>query len=535
MRTGWVPCGLVLLGLAGCLNLPPADPQGANTSRAGLLALASVQECITGGPAVDANPSSPWGSVDVVGHYPKALGRVYGSAAAWDGSKAWVFGGFRDLGSGQPPQNGNGVPTDTILSYQPGDAEARIHTARLPAPNWDMAAVWADGVAYLFGGQGGHERDVVRFDPSSGQASLLGVKLPERLRFPAAVWDGEVVYIFGVGDSDRILRFNPATETLTPLGARLPTPRQGIMAAFDGTDIFLFGGRHQATNTILPEILRFDRRDQAIHRLPAVLPTPLAHGGVAWDGDRFILMGGVVSPAPNSNWVRSPAILTYEPNALLVRVLPMWLPSAESSIAVVSDGDGLLVFSPFQDTDQSQVWRVRVPAGLPFELGRSNVAWIGKVAYAVGGSVDASAITRYDAATGRAETLAARLPAPRLGATVVPARGNVYVVGGIDPDGQPAKDVVRIGADADVEPLPIQLPQGLACAGATLQEDRLIILGGIRGAEPSDGILTIDLDTLDVKDLTTRLPDRVVAPQVEHDGVDVRLRLDSGRDVVVAL
>jgi N-acetylneuraminic acid mutarotase len=524
------------LALAGCIggvtveSKPPAREAGGSVQL-------SADPCPELGLAAIPSTGGPWGSVDVEAHLPESLGHLYGSGAAYDGKRTWIFGGYMTKQPGQPKDT-SGTPSNAILSYAPGQAVAELEPHKLPAANWDMAAQWTGGAIYLFGGQNGNQHGIVKFDPSTGLATTLPAKLPHGGGFMASAWDGKTVYLFGGGlASDRIMAFTPGTETLRTLDARLPTPRQGSMAAFDGSDIYVFGGKDRTTGLYKQDILRFNPKTGSLATLPALLPTPLAYGAAAWDGRQVVILGGIVAdnPAPGDMYVRTPTIFTYQPMAPAVRVYPMWLPQAPSSIAAISDGGGILVFSPWEANGASEIWRVRLPLALPFESEPANAAWQDGVAYVFGGGTS-DAIRKYDPRDGRLQEVAARLPSPRNGAMAAAVGKDLYVLGGVDLQGRPMDEILRYNpAKGTVEKLAQGLPEGLACAGIVAQANRLVVLGGIRpDGKVSDGILIVDTSTEKVTTATARLPEPMAAIQAGHDGetfvvmeINTKLRVTS--------
>jgi ABC-type multidrug transport system ATPase subunit len=209
-------------------------------------------------------------------------------AAAWSGSKAYLFGG---------------VPaTDEILEYSPETNEVHPLPVRLPQPSYGMAAAQLpDGGIYLFGGRVGADRPdggalssmVLRFDPTAAALVPLQARL-QQARFAAAIGSkGADAFIVGgfddAGARSTVERFNATTGAMYVL----PDLAQGLAQAgyaSDGTALYLLGGYEGSQMS--DRVVRLDYAQGRADEEPFQLPFAVAEPAAAWAGDRLLLFGG---------------------------------------------------------------------------------------------------------------------------------------------------------------------------------------------------------------------------------------------------
>lgn len=261
---------------------------------------------------------------------PKPLSQ---SAAVWDGTHAYLLGGF-------VPGEG---PSDRIYRFDPSTGAVTAMEARLPSGRYYASAIWADDAAYLFGGtsEAGSLADIseiVRYDPASDTATVVGA-LPTGLAGSSAVWDGTHAYIFGGrlpagAPSDQILSFDPQTNTTTILLSRLPSPRQAVTAISDGTRAYLFGG---FGFSFLDEVVAFDPGTGSVE-VVGRLPTPRRYASAVWAGDQAYVFGGDTANGLTDQVVR------FVPSEEQVSVMGAFLPLKNAQTSAIWDGSAGFIF-----------------------------------------------------------------------------------------------------------------------------------------------------------------------------------------------
>lgn len=234
-------------------------------------------------------------------------------SAIWDGNDTYTFAGKRFQVADCP---GCQSITD-IQRFSPNSPSTSSIVAQMPSLRHGTAAAWDGRFAYIFGGitgtSGGHLDEIVRFEP----ATLAVVTMPGRLSHPRnlapAVWTPYGIYLFGgyrLCDNqqpcDDIERYDPTTDTVTLLTTRLPQPLQGASAVWSGRFIYIFGGEGS------DQILQFDPTDESITILDDRLPAELYFSAAFWDGRSAYIVGGSTASAPSAQ------ILRYDPPAVTV-------------------------------------------------------------------------------------------------------------------------------------------------------------------------------------------------------------------------
>ncbi len=173
-----------------------------------------------------------------------------GTAAIWDGTNAYIFGGYDRAFT----------PLDEIVKFNPGTGQVQV-VARLPLPTGDASAVWDGKSAYIFGGyvrRPGEPKSelssqIVRFTPTAGggTATTLPQTLPSGRNHTSAVSENQSVVVYGgntgQGPTDEIVNFAPASGAVSVVG-RLPSPRHDTSAVWLPGDsgasasAYVFGG-----------------------------------------------------------------------------------------------------------------------------------------------------------------------------------------------------------------------------------------------------------------------------------------------------
>jgi hypothetical protein len=296
----------------------------------------------------------------------------FSTAAAWDGSSAYVFGGQIIIGSSSTTLN-------EIVRYTPSSGSVTTLAATLPMANWEAAAVWAGGNAYVLGGRnagGSSLNSIVRFTPSTGAVTTLSATLPHRTGGASAVWTGSSVFLFGgwdVGGSGMlsgIVRFTPSTGAVSTMAATLPSGRTYTTAAWDGRSLpqigcsggcaYVFGGYN---GNPLRDIVRYNPATDTATVLSTVLPLNLHSGSAVWDSNLNLayILGGCLdngcttSPFNGLPTSTSPSqyVLAVDPLAGVSTVLPSPLPDGVRETSAVWTGSEALLFGGISFTSTS--------------------------------------------------------------------------------------------------------------------------------------------------------------------------------------
>lgn len=399
---------------------------------------------------------------------------VDGTAAAFDGSDVWLFGG--------------GLIGDRrIVRLDPATGESEEFVDALPAPITQAAAVFDGSDFYVFGGadRGTPVNDILRVDPDTAAVEHVG-DLPYGRFGSAAVFDGRYAYVIGGGRGrsggpfdPRVVRFDPTTDGVDLLSVALPA---GVdiepVAAFDGDVTWLFTD---------DEIMRFDV--ESIDVVGGPLPGRPTTVSAAWDGTRVDLFD------------ESGRILRFDPATSATEVLEVSRPAQLGETRAFVLGDAVYVLGDRTvnrfDPGSGAVQHLGVGAG-------AAVAASGAHAYALGGA-GLDQIARIDRRDGSVDVLDARLPSTLVGASAVTVGRDVYVVGGFDGEGL-SDDVLRFDPRTRETSVVATLPQPRVDATAVTDGDLIYVVGGISGGgrptadtpvvqiDPRTGVVT----TLDV-------------------------------------
>lgn len=201
------------------------------------------------------------------------------SSAAWADGVAFVVGG--NTGSGG---------TDEILEYDPVADAVRV-AGRLPWRGWGAGAAWDGSHVYTFGGRRDDytfRDEILRFDPATGTVGAMGARFPSPRGYTTAVWTGASALVFAAGEDNRVFRYVPATDNLTAFASTVP--RGELAAAWTGAYVYLFGGWDGVSES--DEILRFDPATDTMTTLAARLPETRRHANAFYDGRWIYVVGG---------------------------------------------------------------------------------------------------------------------------------------------------------------------------------------------------------------------------------------------------
>lgn len=251
-------------------------------------------------------------------------------AAATDGTRIWVAGGFAEDGSTVP----------TVEVYDPG-RDAWSDGPDLPeAVNHAMAAA-ADGTVVVLGGY----REGLGA-PSDRGFALTDGRWRELPRMPApraaggvAAAGGRLYVVGGVGPDGLAATtfvFDPASESWSE-AAGLPTPREHLGVASDGTLVYAVGGRTGGIGSNLGAAEVFDPDAGTWESLPE-MPTPRGGLAAAATANGFVVAPGGEADATFDE------VEAYETTA--GAWLPLLsMPTARHGVGVVAVGDTVYVIA----------------------------------------------------------------------------------------------------------------------------------------------------------------------------------------------
>lgn len=229
-----------------------------------------------------------------------------GTSAVSADDSILIFGGY------------DGGRLDDILRYTPAVGTLETQEAKLPTPRTGTAAVWDGTHAYVFGGltDAGFSDEILRYDPQTDSLEVLDTTLPSGRVHAAAAWDGEHAYLVGgttTCDScatDQIVRFDPDDLTVTVMDATLPEPRSAVSAAYTGSDIIITGGFSSKPHQRYDDVLHFDPSTDHLAPSDARLPHGLSHASATSLDSRLYLFGGLGCDSGACD-----TILSYEPGS----------------------------------------------------------------------------------------------------------------------------------------------------------------------------------------------------------------------------
>lgn len=203
-----------------------------------------------------------------------------GSAAAWSGRFAYLFGG-----------HSNGTMLKEIIKFDPRTLNVTVLKAELPSGRAGMSIVATPAGILLFGGNtdagcsaNGALDEVLRFDPKTENLTKMPFKTPYPFFHASGAWTGSDYYIFGGSAvmsgqnvsqvTDSIIQFNYTTSAFKVLDAKLPSPRERAAGAYLNGKAYVFGG--QSGVKALDEVVMISFVGDAGHIVDPMLPIILA-------------------------------------------------------------------------------------------------------------------------------------------------------------------------------------------------------------------------------------------------------------------
>ncbi len=228
-----------------------------------------------------------------------------------------------------------------------------VMSGTFPTVRYESAAVWADGVAYIFGGYSAgnnREQEIVKYDPATDSTTLMSAQLPIGLKAASAVWDGTHAYIFGgwgfdggnQAARDEIYRYDPATDTITTMGATLPTTLYYSAAVWSGSHAYLFGGFGSPS-----AVLKYDPGTDSISQV-ASLPAGRTQHAAAWDGTYAYIVAGKTGSTTGS-------ILRFDPATDTVDTMSATF-TPRYNMPAIWDGAHVYVFGGYDGVNSIERW-----------------------------------------------------------------------------------------------------------------------------------------------------------------------------------
>jgi hypothetical protein len=227
-----------------------------------------------------------------VGQLPSP--RIAGSVAYLQG-KFYIFGGANFIG-GAPS------PSDQIIEYDPQSHQSRsLGLERLPNALFNTAAASDGQRAYIFGGYNLENQDrsdrIIEFDPTRNlnKARYIDTRLPERIHSASAAWDGQRFVIVGgsIGGhvKDTIHHFDPLTRSLSTPDITLPHGvRDAAVVAKDGTT-YVFGGATRSDRGVGTDAI-IEITDTSVRTIYPNLSSPRWMSGAGIVEDHAYLIAG---------------------------------------------------------------------------------------------------------------------------------------------------------------------------------------------------------------------------------------------------
>ena len=270
---------------------------------------------IAGGLTAQATSSTAVSLLDPVTGSTVPAGRLaaatHDAAGATLGGRDFIFGG------------GDQASTATVQALS-GNRPATV-AGQLPGPRSDLAAVTADGTAYLLGGYDGAGYDASVLATTDGRHFRTVARLPVPVRYPAVAALGRQIWVFGgqtpaglTSDIQRIsLPGAGAGAARAVVAGHLPRPAAAGAAFALGGALYVAGGQvtgaPPAGQATVPAagavttglVLRY-RPGQPTATVAGTLPVPVSNAAVTVLSGTAFLIGGDdgTHPVPSVTMLR---------------------------------------------------------------------------------------------------------------------------------------------------------------------------------------------------------------------------------------
>ena len=277
-------------------------------------------------------------------------------------------------------------------------------------------------------------------------------------------------------------------------GRNVPLPKplaQSSAAVIDG-NIYIFGG--QNANETHDRIMLVDPTEDTIETLNVILPYPLNNPTVFSDGSRAYILGGEQGIPGNETVCypeRSRNLTIFTPPNI-INTFPDFFPYGLEGNAVAYDGNYFFLFGNCMcSTDDVRRNVIRFdPLELEFDISKNvlplnlsgaSAVWYDEAAYIFGGKSDKGkildTIIRYDQ-QGECKILDIHLPEPVYKMGVARRGAQVYILGGITPQGLSDQFLMMDLDEQKVQKTGFYLCQPRASRAVVTVDDDVYLIGG---------------------------------------------------------
>ena len=293
---------------------------------------------------------------------------VRAAAAAWDGTRLYIFGG----------DSGVSTPTRLTQIYDPATDTWTRGMGFTGAREFAAAAALTDGVHLVGGVDATGVLASHRVYRRSSNTWITKAALRTAVDAPVAQVVGGKLYVIGggttAGPTGAVQIFNSATNAWT-LGASMPTPRLSAASGKIGGKIYVAGGQTAGIGTTTA----LERYDPATNTWATLAPMPApreALGGGQLGGQFCVFGGRIAAPSPTGNAL--PDTFCYDPASNTWTAGPdMAAPRVE--IAAASAGSALYALggrSPlaFATQNSQRLQVATTPANVALDFLQSYVS-----------------------------------------------------------------------------------------------------------------------------------------------------------------
>jgi len=337
----------------------------------------------------------------------------------------------------------------------------------LPSPRKLFAQVEMDGKIYVIGGSRGTLEtttdEVVEIDPSDGSIEVVA-HLPTRTYgLGAAVIEGAIFAVGGGNVSsvmDDIVRIDPEAGT-TEVVAHLPSERIYTATAAVAGKIYVIGGMINEEPWFTDEIVEFNPTTGEVKTV-GELPLPIAYEGPAGalvvNEKIYAVPGLTISPTgiPDT-WDLEPTDQILEIDPITANTYTYYMPSARHLMGAATAKGKLYVVGGWGAEQIDEVVeidpsteQVEIVAHLPTPTVYPGAVALNSRIYSIGGYYGSlgsasflGTVVEIDPVSSTT-TVIATLPSPRSAVSTAAVNGEIYAVGGTNPNFGLLSEVVKI-------------------------------------------------------------------------------------------
>ena len=244
-------------------------------------------DCLSGHACVAGECQSGWATMSEAG----ALSPRQRAAAAWTGSKLFIWGG----------QNPQGSLDDGALYDPKTDTWTMLPTTNAPTARVDAVAIATNGDKVLVWGGGpdsnNQGQNTGKLYDLVTSAWIDVAVAPIGRRNPVAAWTGSKVLLWGGTSGGAAIAggalYDPALNKWSVMAnANAPSSRTGVGSAWSGTELLIFGGRPGGAGTT-NEGYGYNPETNAWRKLSSSnAPTARFDTFAGWTGTSLFVVGG---------------------------------------------------------------------------------------------------------------------------------------------------------------------------------------------------------------------------------------------------